>query len=73
MDAAAKQFEGFQKRLEEHKGKIRRRGDHILHLEGALEKVEGTIAFMQGQVWVESIGFNQYLRHITDCVAGGFL
>ena len=73
MDAAAKQFEGFQEKLKEHEGKIRRRGDCILHLEGALEKAEGTIAFMQGQVWVESIGINQYLRRITDCVIGGFL
>src|ERR1700712_4593848 len=55
MDAAAKQFEVFQERLKEHKGKIRRRGDRILHLEGALEKAEGTIAFMQGQVWIESV------------------
>ena len=73
MDAAAKQFEGFQERLKEHEGKIRRRGDRILHLEGALEKAEGTITFMQGQVWVESIGINQYLQHITDCVSGGVL
>ena len=55
INAAAKQFEGFQERLKEHEGKIRRRGDRILHLEGALEKAEGTIAFMQGQVWVESV------------------
>src|ERR1700712_5171171 len=54
MDAAAKQFEVFQERLKEHEGKIHRRGDRILHLEGALEKGEGTIAFMQGQVWIES-------------------
>ena len=55
MDAAAKQFEVFQERQKEHEGKIRCRGDRILHLEGALEKAEGTIAFMQGQVWIESV------------------
>ena len=50
MDAAAKQFKGFQQKLWEHEGKIKRRGDRIIVLEGALDKAEGEIAILKGQV-----------------------